>query len=204
MSQIQVASVGLPVSIANGGTGASSFSTTNGIVKYNGTSLVTSTTALIDASNRETNTSQPAFLACLSAQDINVTGDLTSFRIGSGQPFTLVKNQGTVFSTTGVFTAPVTGMYLLGGQIYASGATKDNGGLFSLVSTSYTYRQNTYGGAVFSTAFNNFATLLPMTAGDTASFYFTMLSVANAKDWSIYGAALGTELYTWVYGYLVC
>src|SRR5258706_10844124 len=45
--------------IAGGGTNATSMSTTTGIVKYDGTSLVTSTTAKIDASNRYTNTSQP-------------------------------------------------------------------------------------------------------------------------------------------------
>lgn len=54
----------------------------------------------------------PAFLAQLSATDFNVTGNGAVFQIGSGNVFTIIYNQGSHFTTAGVFTAPVTGRYL--------------------------------------------------------------------------------------------
>jgi hypothetical protein len=96
-------------SIAGGGTNATSFSTTNGIVKFDGTSLVTSTTDKIDASNRQTNTAQPSFLATISATINNVTGDSTAYSVVFN---TSIFDQASNFNTgTGVFTAPVAGVY---------------------------------------------------------------------------------------------
>ncbi len=97
------------VPIAAGGTNATSMSTSTGIVKYDGTSLVTSSTAKIDSSNRYTNTSQPLFYAFNTSTDTNVTGDGTSYTILFDSA---VINQGSHYNTgTGIFTAPVAGFY---------------------------------------------------------------------------------------------
>lgn len=86
-----------------------SLSTTNGIVKFDGTTITTSSTALIDASNRMTNTSQPAFLAGGSLVS-NVTGDGTVYTVSFSNE---IFDQGSNYNNeTFIFTAPVTGRYV--------------------------------------------------------------------------------------------
>ena len=59
---------------------------------------------------------QPAFLAYNSAPDANVTGDGTDYTVICD---TEVYDQGSDYNnTTGIFTAPVTGRYALGVQLY--------------------------------------------------------------------------------------
>lgn len=107
------------VAIAGGGTNATTFTQSAGIVVYNGTSLVNYAGPQIDTSGRQTNTTQPAFNAYLSSDALNVTGD--------GTVYTVVWNAtdlnvGTIFNTsTGTFTAPVTGNYMIGGIIELGG-----------------------------------------------------------------------------------
>jgi len=99
----------VPVVIAKGGTNATSMTTANGIVKYNGTRLIPSTTALIDTNNIMTNTSQPSFLAYLSA-DTGIIGGK-----GSVGPFdTNIYDVGNNFTigANALFTAPKGGKYL--------------------------------------------------------------------------------------------
>jgi len=98
----------IPIELSKGGTNATSMSTSMGLVKYNGTSLVTSSTATLDASNRYVNTAQPAFSVKASLQN-NVTGDGTAYTIIFA---TSTKDQASNFSST-TFTAPVSGFYLL-------------------------------------------------------------------------------------------
>jgi hypothetical protein len=96
-----------PVEIAKGGTNATSMATSTGIVKYDGTRLVTSSTALIDSSNRMTNTSQPLFMVDLNASQANATGDGTFFLV----PFDdVLVDQGSNFAQP-YFTAPISGRY---------------------------------------------------------------------------------------------
>src|SRR5579885_1802284 len=127
-----------PVSIANGGTNATSMSTSTGIVKYDGTSLVTSSTAKIDSSNRTTNTSQPAFLAYKSSNSSNVTGDSTAYTVIFD---TSVKDQNSNYNTgTGTFTAPVTGMYLLSCSVELSGVSSSyTSGTLKIITTNRSY-----------------------------------------------------------------
>lgn len=102
------------LTLPNGGTNASSMSTSDGIVKYDGTSLVTSSSAKIDSSDIQTNIKQPAGMAFVTTTVNNVTGD--------GTPYTVIYNSVTspgsdqtnsFDTTTGTLTIPSNGQYLL-------------------------------------------------------------------------------------------
>lgn len=56
---------------------------------------------------------QPAFLGVLSGDDANATGNGATYTLGSGNTLTEVFDQGSNFTTAGVFTAPYTGRYQL-------------------------------------------------------------------------------------------
>jgi hypothetical protein len=119
MPTINAFNSNIPVEISNGGTNATSMATSTGIVKYDGTSLVTSSTAKIDSSNRYTNSSQPCFRAYASLQS-DVTGDSTEYTvIFANENF----DQGNNFDGTSTFTAPVTGIYYFYVCLRLSGVT---------------------------------------------------------------------------------
>jgi C1q domain len=162
--------------IAGGGTNATSFGTSNGIVKYNGTSLIASTTALLDSSNRLTNTSQPVVYAYLNTGLSNVTGDGTNV---SPVIFdTILSQQGSAYNaTTGVFTAPVTGFYLIEAQITFSGLTAlHNAGSLAVNTTSSGTPKSVFnpgalfaGSLVTNGASFSISALLNLTATNTVS-----------------------------------
>lgn len=130
--------LGGTLAIANGGTNATSMATSTGIVKYDGTRLVTSSTAKIDSSNRYTNTSQPAFLAYLSAAVNNVTGDNTFYAVVWDS--TKYDQNSNFDTTTGVFTAPVTGKYLFVCNLLLSGfGAAHNDCFMEVVTTGQNY-----------------------------------------------------------------
>jgi hypothetical protein len=118
-------------SIAGGGTNATSFSTSNGIVKYDGTRLVTGS-ATIDSSNITLNTSQPCFMAYNANTVTNVTGDNTVYTC---QFDTEVFDNNNNFSSN-IFTAPVTGIYLFSVGIAAGNITTQTLLFFKILSTS--------------------------------------------------------------------
>ncbi len=126
--------ISAPVTIANGGTNATIMSTTNGVVSFNGTSLISSSTALLNSSNYYTNSSQPCFRSYLSSAASNVTG--------GGQIYQIIFNSAdfnvsSSYSTsTGKFTAPIAGKYFFSATIYLSGLSSSHVGF------SYYFTQN--------------------------------------------------------------
>lgn len=160
---------GIPIELSKGGTNATSFSTNTGIVKYDGTSLVTSTTALIDSSNRMTNTSQPTFLAYNDTARANVTGDGTLYNLVFEVE---VFDQGNNYDATSTFTAPVTGRYYLSARTNFSGILNTHTVMQYDIITSnrgYMVQQSPY---LSSDASGNYtayiSVLADMDAGDTA------------------------------------
>lgn len=169
MSQAgNISGVQAPISIANGGTNATSFSTTNGIVKYDGTRLVTSTTALIDASNRQTNTSQPCFSVYPSATLTDVTGDGTTYNIVYN---TTAFDQGSNFSGM-TYTCPVSGKYLFTGVVGFSGLLGTHTSLLVVIqnvttATLYTVANENPATDLVSTQYGvNFSKIISCAASD--------------------------------------
>lgn len=189
--------------IAGGGTNATSFSTSTGIVKYDGTSLVTSSAAKIDSSNRMTNSSQPAFLARLGTTDSNVTGDGTKFRIGSGNALTVIFDQGSNFNTNGTFTAPIAGRYLFIGLVRLDNIGASHTAVFvQIITTSLNYSCPIVNPAAMQSVGSGFAlnisVIANMAASDTATLNVEVLN--STKTVNVTGSAGDTSFA----GYLIC
>ena len=190
----------VPVAIANGGTNATSMVTTNGIVKYDGTRLVTSSTAQIDASNRMTNTSQPAFQYYLGTNDTNATGNGALYQLGSGNALTQVFDQGNNMTVGGVFTAPVDGIYCFQMGILLLNNTSTSELILQFnasTGTFYDVRNNRNASA------NSFGmggcVLLKLPA--LATVVFQVVASGNPGDTC---TVQGAQNNTFVSGYLVC
>lgn len=188
--------------IAGGGTNATSMGTTNGIVKYDATSLVTSSTATIDSTGRLTNTAQPAFLARLNANVTNATGDGTVYTlICDTEVFDVGANYN---NASGVFTAPVTGKYFFSGGVYFSAIGTSFGFAIKIVATSVTLINNFnyFNGAVANQNGLVISGIVAMTANDTC----TLAAVGSfgTKNNTISNtAAGGAGNATFFSGYLV-
>lgn len=179
------------VAIAGGGTNATSYTQTNGIVTYNGTSLVNYAGPQIDSTGRYTNTTQPAFYAYLNASDNNVTGDGTLYTFGATAGNSLVElyDVGNNFNTsTATFTAPVTGYYLINAQAKLMGVTSAHtSGVMLLTMSSYIYRTNTMNPfAVYNASQGILAFTISyvakMTAGDTLQFQINVFNGTKVVD----------------------
>lgn len=179
------------VNILSGGTNSTSYNAANGILTWNGTQFVNYSGTLIDSSGRYTNTNQPAFYAYLNVSDTNVTGDGTLYTFGATAGNSLVElyDIGNNFNTTtATFTAPVTGYYLILGQLKLTGLLSTHTSanmLFTM--TSYTYRSNTvnpwncYNGsqAVLAITMTHIA---KMTAGDTLQYQANVFNGTKVID----------------------
>ena len=189
----------IPIEISKGGTNATTMATATGLVKYDGTRLVTSATATLDATNRMTNTAQPAFSAYLAASQANKTGNATVYQLGT-DALTEIFDNGGDFNVNGTFTAPVTGKYLLSAVVYINTCTIATYITLSIVTTARTYNitfQRPAGGQNLSQILT---VLADMAAGNTAVVQVATGGEAGATNQIVGGAAVQTGFS----GYLVC
>lgn len=168
-----------------------------------GSALGTNDTFLMTAAGERTMPLQPAFLAYLSATASNVTGDGTSYTVVCN---TEIFDQGSDYNTTtGLFTAPVTGRYAL---FWNAHFVSDASGGSNMRSTMATSNRTYFD--CFLPSNNRLAgflgpndaiaaagsTIADMDVGDTA--YLSVWSSGGSKTDDIYGG----NCYTWIGGYL--
>jgi hypothetical protein len=167
-----------------------------------GTALGTNDVWRMTVAGERTMPLQPAFLAFLGTTDANVTGNGTTYTLGSGNALTEIFDQGADFTTAGVFTAPVTGRYFFTQAIQLNPVVAaQNQANFAIVTSNRTYFTSTFnsfncfnvgGGVHFGgTAFTD------MDAADTC--VTTTIVVGGAQT---IGAAGGTGG-TYFSGFLV-
>jgi C1q domain len=130
-------------------------------------STYSGTSTTLALANTVVNATQPLFFAYKSASTSNVTGDGTFYTVIYD---TTTINQGSGYSTsTGKFTAPVTGNYLFTtSNILSSPATTGAGEcIISSTANNYvlTYWQTYTGASDFPLGG---CVILPMSSGDTA------------------------------------
>lgn len=197
------------VNIASGAgvktTTLGSTNTTSSTAIKSGTGNVVINSGLtIDSTGRNYNTVQPAFQAYLSATVPNATGDGTAYQLICD---TELFDQGNNYNNaTGVFTAPVTGLYMftvmaLESNITASFTTTQ----LEVITTASSF-QLAYGNPGAAIAEEGFygcngATMAKMTAGDTC--VFKVIVTGGTKTVGIYGPVTG-QIFTYVSGHLVC
>lgn len=158
----------------------------------------------IDSSGRTFNTVQPAFCGYCSGNKTNVTGDGTQYTIVFDSE---LFDQNSNFNTsTGTFTAPVTGKYWLFASVGVTGiGALNTSGSPRIVTTANTYQQFLNGPSnCYTTTSTNYSAqvgvLATMTAGDTATVTITING--GTKIVSVLGDA--SSFNTTFSGYLAC
>jgi len=141
------------VPIADGGTNASSFTQSNGIVTYNGTRLINYAGPQISSGGVLTNTTQPMLSAFVGVSQTNVTGDGTDFDVIFD---TIVDQNGSNYdNTTGKFTCPVTGFYYIDYTVTFTDITSSmDDGVAQILSNAGTILHRSWNAAAFKTAGN--------------------------------------------------
>lgn len=186
----------------SGDVTASSNLTDNALVRGDGGAKgVQTSTIIVDDSGRMVNSSQPVFVAYLDTDITNATGDGTVADITG--TWGEILDVGSCFSN-GIFTAPLTGKYLISGVVYfynITVGTHDNFGA-DLNTSNRTYRLVSSNWASVVTAFAiPFAVICDMDANDTAKLQCWAYS--GTKTVGIFSEYLGA-IKTGMSGALIC
>jgi hypothetical protein len=195
-----------PAQVAKGGTGAA---TLTGVLTGNGTAAVTAnavtqftvltggasnavtdSTASISSAGEMTNPSQPAFLGYLATSALNKTGTGTVYTIGT-DALTEVYDQGSDFTTAGVFTAPVTGRYLFCHNAHVTGCTAASAIIITIITSNRSYVYNMGRGASGLDLSACLSCVADMDATDTMTFTVQAFGEAGDTD-DIAGGAFAT------------
>jgi len=172
-------------------------STWNGIT---GSALFDNSTTKIDSTGRFTNSAQPCFCAFVSSTISNVTGDGTAYTvIFDTERFDRGSNYD---NTTGIFTAPVTGIYHFSAFLLYQGINSNVQPDIRIETTAKTYLLGNFSNPLSGGNFPmNISLTVDMSAGDTANI------IANVGNWpskiiSIFGdTATPRSCFS---GFLVC
>ena len=177
---------------------------TSGNAKYRGFITYTHTTdkfdfgtgantrMTIDQHGRITKPAQPCFLSCLTSRNSNVTGAGAGYSTW-GKTFTDIYDIGSNFSN-GLFTAPVTGKYILFGSLYFINTVTNNNQTIIYVQTSNrTYNAlRSHGHNIFPYQGNfSFSIVADMDASDT--FYITCNMYGHSSN-TVHIEASGTPI----------
>lgn len=148
-----------------------------------------------------TNTLQPAFLAYLSSTAVDVTGDGTNYDVVFNSE--VFDQQANFNTSTGVFTAPVTGRYQFNASIYLLGLTASHTQATVYLRTSNRDYITLFNGANIrdssNQAFIPIAMLCDMDASDTAYIRVTVSNGTKVVD--IPGGSTSASFFS---GNLVC
>ena len=134
---------------------------------------------------------QPSFLGYLAATATNKTGNGTPYTIGT-DALTEVYDRGSDFTTAGVFTAPVDGIYDLRGQVTVTGNTVATTFVISIVTTGTTYTKTFTKAAGAEDESVDISVLALMSATNTATLTITVSGEAGDTSDIKGGAALET------------
>ena len=194
------------VNIATGGAAKSvtlgSTSTTSATAIKSGSGNIGLNSGLsVNTSGIMTNASQPAFHVYQSSTLSNATGDGTTVTV----PYNTVKfdNSSSFNTGTYTFTAPITGKYVFGFNVYLNGIVAVNNSMTMILnttSTSYQVFVNPYAIQASGTGplIQYYTACVGMTVGDTA--YVQVQVYATTKGVNIQAG----EPYSFFWGYLVC
>jgi hypothetical protein len=193
--------LGGTLAIANGGTKATSFTQSNGIVTYNGTSLVNYAGPQLSSGGVMTNTSQPCFSAYINSVKTNVTGDGTNYIMIFD---TVSFDNGSNYSnSTGAFTAPVAGKYLFSfSAIGVSATTISELDFFIKVNSTLSYHYLTPQVTTLSQSDHSATQLISLNANDTVVIVAVGFTASSVKNISFSAPANG--IYNVFNGYLIC
>lgn len=138
------------------------------------------TTITVSANNEVTNASQPAFSAYNSLLDENVTGDGTDLNPLNTFDTERFDKNADFDSSTGVFTAPVTGSYLFTFTLALAGLAAGHDIEVWLNTSNATY----YWDMVYSntTVYLNYTVIAELDAADTASIRLRVSGGSKTVD----------------------
>lgn len=148
---------------------------------------------------------QSSFLAYLPSTVVNATGSGAGWILGSGTPLSIIYDQRGTMSTSGIFTAPVTGKYVFNACVKVGNILLTmQKAIASIITESYTFEGGEANVAALISLSGrysiNLSVVCPMQANETAKLRIA-LSGGLGNTASIIGGS--TPMVSWFSGSLV-